>query len=184
MNVDNKKSPNIQIEKGTKPNVKAVMTPEIEATMNHAIQNEEKVIKIQAGVRGFLARKEAKTSNSKPAKKSSRGGRQSQRNQIVEEPAVPLLSHRSGEVLASGRKQGGDSSQRKEPGSKRNESGRNELQNAKPLDAMPDYSNEATREAESQLGSFVFDFDHDSLACEGLIERGPYELSNGATYKG
>jgi hypothetical protein len=46
MNVDNNKSPNIQIEKGTKPNVKAVMTPEIEATMNHAIQNEEKVIKI------------------------------------------------------------------------------------------------------------------------------------------
>jgi len=27
-------------------NVKAGITPEIEATMNHAIQNEEKVIKI------------------------------------------------------------------------------------------------------------------------------------------
>jgi len=49
---------------------------------------------------------------------------------------------------------------------------------------MPDYSNDATREAENQLGSFVFDFDHESLNCEGLIERCPYELSNGATYKG
>ena len=80
----------------------------------------------------------------------------------MEEPAVPLLSHRSGEVLASGRKQ--DPAAQAEPGSKNEfESGRNELQNAKPLESMPDYSNEATREAEAQLGPFVFDFDHDSL---------------------
>ena len=49
---------------------------------------------------------------------------------------------------------------------------------------MPDYSNDATREAEAQLGPFVFNFDHESLQCEGLVERGPHVLSNGATYKG
>jgi hypothetical protein len=44
--------------------------------MNYAIQNEDKVIKIQAGVRGFLARKDA--NGQKNSKKSSR---KSARNQ-------------------------------------------------------------------------------------------------------
>ena len=36
----------IEIEPGNHVNVKNQITPEIAATMNHAIQNEEKVIKI------------------------------------------------------------------------------------------------------------------------------------------
>ena len=48
---------------------------------------------------------------------------------------------------------------------------------------MPDYSNEAIRETEKQLGLFEYDQD-DAQYGTDLITRGPYELDNGAIYKG
>lgn len=48
---------------------------------------------------------------------------------------------------------------------------------------MPDHSNVATRETEERLGAFVFDrqeFDNDQEA----VTRAPFELDNGAVYKG
>ena len=42
----NGKIPDFSIENGAHVSVKAVITPEIQETMNHAIQNEQKVIKI------------------------------------------------------------------------------------------------------------------------------------------
>lgn len=48
---------------------------------------------------------------------------------------------------------------------------------------MPDYSNEATRATERQVGPFEYDEDESAYGND-LIDRGPYELDNGATYKG
>ena len=63
------------------------------------------------------------------------------------------------------------------------ESGRNGLVYAKALHEMPDYSNEATRATEKQVGPFEWDEDESQYGND-LIERGPYELDNGAIYKG
>ena len=63
------------------------------------------------------------------------------------------------------------------------ESGRNGLVYAKALAEMPDYSNEATRATEKQVGPFEWDEDEAQYGTD-LIERGPYELDNGAIYKG
>lgn len=60
---------------------------------------------------------------------------------------------------------------------------RNGLVYAKQLAEMPDYSNEATRATEKQVGPFEWDED-DSQYGTDLIVRGPYELDNGAIYRG
>ena len=54
---------------------------------------------------------------------------------------------------------------------------------ARELQEMPDHSNIATRETEERLGVFIFDrpefvIDNESVA------RAPFELDNGAVYKG
>ena len=46
---------------------------------------------------------------------------------------------------------------------------------------MPDYSNEATRATEKQVGPFEWDEDESQYGTD-LIVRGPYELDNGAIY--
>ena len=48
---------------------------------------------------------------------------------------------------------------------------------------MPDYSNEATRATERQVGVFNWD-EVESQYGTDLIIRGPYELDNGAIYQG
>mmetsp|Transcript_27185 Transcript_27185/g.27056 ORF Transcript_27185/g.27056 Transcript_27185/m.27056 type:complete len:172 (+) Transcript_27185:57-572(+) len=48
---------------------------------------------------------------------------------------------------------------------------------------VPDYSNPATRATEAKLGAFHYDQD-DQFDENDLIDRGPYELDNGAIYKG
>lgn len=48
---------------------------------------------------------------------------------------------------------------------------------------MPDFSNDVTRGTESRLGAFVFDKE-DSQRSFDLIEKGPYEMDNGAIYHG
>mmetsp|Transcript_6462 Transcript_6462/g.6021 ORF Transcript_6462/g.6021 Transcript_6462/m.6021 type:complete len:188 (+) Transcript_6462:162-725(+) len=48
---------------------------------------------------------------------------------------------------------------------------------------VPDYSNAATRATEGRLGAFVYDQD-DKFDENDLIDRGPYELDNGAIYRG
>ena len=53
---------------------------------------------------------------------------------------------------------------------------------AKELKTMPDHSNEATRSTEQRIGPFMFD--EDSSRDTSLIEKGPYELDNGAIYQG
>jgi len=45
------------------------------------------------------------------------------------------------------------------PSNRRAESGRNGLVYAKALSEMPDYSNEATRATEKQVGAFEYDED-------------------------
>ena len=54
---------------------------------------------------------------------------------------------------------------------------------AKMIDKIPDYSNPATKKAESNLGVFKYDRDSEFDQSD-LIDRGPYELDNGAVYKG
>ena len=48
---------------------------------------------------------------------------------------------------------------------------------------MPDHSNEATRSTEGRLGPFVYDKDEE-FEFSDIINRGPYELDNGAIYHG
>lgn len=48
---------------------------------------------------------------------------------------------------------------------------------------MPDYSNPATKATEAKLGKFEYDQPM-SPSGKNLIERGPYELDNGAIYVG
>ena len=54
---------------------------------------------------------------------------------------------------------------------------------ARELKDMPDHSNEATRATEARLGPFVFDR-IDSARSVEVIDRGPYEMDNGAIYHG
>jgi hypothetical protein len=51
------------------------------------------------------------------------------------------------------------------------------------LKEMPNFSNEATRATELKLGPFVFDQIESPREVE-IINRGPYELDNGAIYHG
>lgn len=56
-------------------------------------------------------------------------------------------------------------------------------EDVKEIDRIPDYSNAATKKTEQKMGAFNYDQDH--LFDENdLIDRGPYELDNGAIYKG
>ena len=56
---------------------------------------------------------------------------------------------------------------------------------AKQLTCMPDFSNEATKHSENQLGPFIYEQEDDlEYENEELISRGPYELDNGSIYKG
>ena len=48
---------------------------------------------------------------------------------------------------------------------------------------MPDHSNEVTRATELKLGPFVFD-KIESPRGHAIVDRGPYELDNGAIYHG
>ena len=48
---------------------------------------------------------------------------------------------------------------------------------------MPDYSNYATKATEAKMGQFVYD-QPPTPTSKNLIERGPYELDNGAIYVG
>ena len=48
---------------------------------------------------------------------------------------------------------------------------------------MPDYTNDATKKTEQQLGSFKYEENKDLDNIE-LIDRGPYKLDNGAIYIG
>ena len=67
------------------------------------------------------------------------------------------------------------------PSNRRADSQRNGLVYAKQLAEMPDYSNEATRATEKQVGPFEWDEDESQYGTD-LIVRGPYELDNGAIY--
>ena len=55
---------------------------------------------------------------------------------------------------------------------------------AKMISEMPDYMNEASRQTEKSLGPFKYDVNDGKLEDAELIMRGPYELDNGAIYKG
>ena len=48
---------------------------------------------------------------------------------------------------------------------------------------MPDHSNVATRETEERLGDFVFDRP-EFVNDQESVARAPFELDNGAVYKG
>ena len=54
---------------------------------------------------------------------------------------------------------------------------------ARELEEMPDHSNEVTRATELKLGPFIFD-KIESPRPFSIIDRGPYELDNGAIYHG
>ena len=54
---------------------------------------------------------------------------------------------------------------------------------ARELTEMPDHSNEITRQTELRLGPFDFDMVESPRAYE-IVDKGPYELDNGAIYKG
>lgn len=69
------------------------LTPQLKEAMSFAKQHEGKVIRIQANVRGFIARKQA--SVRKPSKKSSRKHFVAKRNENNGEIEAKL-SHRSG----------------------------------------------------------------------------------------
>ena len=49
---------------------------------------------------------------------------------------------------------------------------------------MPDYSNEATRETEKQIGPFKYQEDDQDSVESDLVTRGAYELDNGGVYVG
>lgn len=55
---------------------------------------------------------------------------------------------------------------------------------ARELDKMPDFSNEQTKSTEQRLGPYLFDDENPPDFENELIERGPYELDNGAIYQG
>jgi hypothetical protein len=63
-----------------------------------------------------------------------------------------------------------------------NEGHSNGLEFAKALTNLPDYSSFASREAEKQLGPFVYDLDDAKIFDHEITTRGPYELDDGAVY--
>ena len=146
------------------------LTPQLKEALIYAKQYENKIVKIQACVRGFLAIKQKFVK--RPAKKSSRKLNDKKKDENGGEIEAKL-SHRSG----GGRFKGGGMAERQGPNSYRNG-----LVFAKALSSLPDYSSFATRETEKQLGPFIFDLDDKKLFQIEIITRGPYELDNGAIY--
>lgn len=63
------------------------------------------------------------------------------------------------------------------------ESGHSGLVYAKQLVEMPNFSTEATRATEQQIGEFIRD-DDESAFGDNLILRGPYELDSRSVYMG
>lgn len=49
---------------------------------------------------------------------------------------------------------------------------------------MPDYSNEASRQTEQELGPFKYDVYDGLIYNANLVTRGPYILDNGSVYIG
>ena len=54
---------------------------------------------------------------------------------------------------------------------------------ARELKEMPDLSNTLTKATEKRLGPFAFD-KADSPRAQQVIDKGPFELDNGAIYHG
>lgn len=61
--------------------------------------------------------------------------------------------------------------------------GRVDIKYAKELAEMPDTMNDLSRATENRLGPFVFD-KPDLIDQSNLIDKGPFELHNGAYYHG
>lgn len=118
--------------------------------MQEAQKHPNEIARIQAGFRGYKARKEFKE-----IKKQNGGAMNSGRNK----------------PRSSGRR------------SNRQPDPKNAGSYARQLDEMPDYSNPATKATEAKLGKFDYD-QPSSPSSKNLIERGPYELDNGAIYVG
>ena len=171
----------VRLQGSTKLVVKD-LSPEIKETLKHAKQNEDKIIKIQAGIRGFLARKDKSPAKKKVVsarkmeKKPSSKVKHAQKKDENENDVEAKLSQRSG----GGRFKGGGMPERKQGG----ESYRNGLVYAKQLSDLPDYSNPATRETEKSLGPFNYDLEGIKNFDIEIVTRGPYELDNGAIYQG
>ena len=55
--------------------------------------------------------------------------------------------------------------------------------NYKPIDAIPQYANEAINATESRIGKFIYD-KLESNSDRELIDKGPFELDNQAVYVG
>lgn len=74
---------------------------------------------------------------------------------------------------------------KKNPAENKNEERQDSLnrEDCKLITNVPDYSNPATRATEAKLGAFNYDQDN-QFDENDLIDRGPYELDNGAIYKG
>jgi hypothetical protein len=49
---------------------------------------------------------------------------------------------------------------------------------------MPDLSNELTKATETRLGAFMFEVVEAPQLDGEVVEKGPYELDNGAIYHG
>ena len=131
------------------------------------MKHKPEVIKLQAFARGCRDRaKYGRVGKKKNAKKKRASDKQG-----LSELEQKMLSARSDKFRPG------------MPSNRRAESGRNGLVYAKALQEMPDYSNEATRATEKQVGAFEYDEDEAQYGLD-LIERGPYELDNGAIYKG
>ena len=47
---------------------------------------------------------------------------------------------------------------------------------------MPDHSNDLTKATENKLGPFIFDLDEE--VNPAILDKGPFELDNGAIYHG
>lgn len=131
------------------------------------MKHKPEVIKLQAFARGCRDRaKYGRVGKKKNAKRKRASDKQG-----LSELEQKMLSARSDKFRPG------------MPSNRRAESGRNGLVYAKALQEMPDYSNEATRATEKQVGAFEYDEDEAQYGPD-LIERGPYELDNGAIYKG
>ena len=133
---------NFAAKNGKKPQK---LDPALDELMKEASKHQGEIARIQAGFRGYKARKEfqkVKGGGDADHNNPRQSARLSQRNDSRGNPAV-----------------------------------------ARQLNEMPDYSNPATRLTEQKLGKFDYD-QPASPSAKNLIERGPYELDNGAIYVG
>jgi len=131
-------------------------------------KHEDEIVKIQALIRGCNSRNKYVIASKK---KKARAGKAGLGLSDVEKKMNAADSGRIRGGMMSG---GQDNSK---PDTKRG------LVFAKQLAEMPDYSNEATRATEKQVGAFEWDEDESQYGAD-LIDRGPFELDNGAIYKG